>query len=173
MLKLITISLAGSVSTLLISHSVLAGGGDDKPIDDNSNTNQNTSSVSLNSNSLPVLTQSYENYGYSLNSPSCRESCVYGVGKLSRNFNGDEKSEILVGVNINLNRSVQHKLAEATVARMSQQDEISLAKELSHAIENCEHHYVKLLSVAAAKRLEISREEILSLTRNQNCKTSS
>ncbi|MBO3462417.1 hypothetical protein G7B40_038340 [Aetokthonos hydrillicola Thurmond2011] len=127
---------------------------------------------------LPTQSASiYQNYGYGsnpLNYPNCGGFCAFGVVRLTPNNNGKLNPEAIMGVVMQFD-SPEKRLAtgeqnynQARSNRMAQEDEVSLLTKLADAVEQCKDAHANLLAIAAAKRLGMTPEELLSRVYKQS-----
>lgn len=118
----------------------------------------------------------FNNSGYSnLSYPNCGGICAFGIVKLTPSNNGNVNSEAVMGVvmqfdspekrNAQAQQSyfkAQQNLSKAQCDRFAQQDEILLLTQLADAVEQCKDARANLLALAAAKRMRMTAEELLS-----------
>lgn len=114
---------------------------------------------------------SYSNLSY----PNCGGICAFGIVKLTPSNNGNVNSEAVMGVvmqfdspekrNAQAQQSyfkAQENFSKAQSDRFAQEDEISLLTQLADAVEQCKDARANLLALAAAKRMRMTAEELLS-----------
>lgn len=58
--------------------------------------------------------------------------------------------------------SASHNLCISLRDRINQEDEVSLLTKIADAVEQCKDTHANLLAIAAAKRLGMTPEELLS-----------
>jgi hypothetical protein len=118
----------------------------------------------------------FNNSGYSsLSYPNCGGICGFGIVRLTPSNNGNVNSEAVMGVvmqfdspekiNAQAQQSyfkAQQNLSKAQSDRFAQEDEISLLTKLADAVEQCKDAHANLLALAAAKRMGMTPEELLS-----------
>lgn len=111
--------------------------------------------------------QNFNSGANSLNSSSCSGVCAFGSVKLNQN-NGTSNHEAVVGVFVDFNSpqkrhaKAQENLIKAQTSRIDQEDHVSLLTKLADAVEECRDNHANLLALAAAKRLGMTHEEVLS-----------
>jgi hypothetical protein len=136
------------------------------------------SASSLNSQQTGIVQFNNSGYG-TLGYPNCAGVCAFGVLRLVPNASGNSNHEAIMGVVIEFDSpqkryaKAQQGLKQAESDRMSQEDEVLILTKLADAVEQCKDSHANLLAIAAAKRLNMTPEELLSLAYKQPRKCNS